>query len=256
MRQRQAYLGADTRWQTQRLDDRATISAMLATLDREGYGDSLSLPPLRRAQPVLALETATARSHATREVSAEERNADTLWTPADFAREAPGMDWALFLAAAGLPKQRAFVTWPRSALHGTAALVAQQSLQAWKNDAGNLRRVSRHNLSQALGRVGQAADRSAWGIAPQSPAGVLNIQTNAYNSSATLLQVPTFDALATDAANHGASAPSWVMNSHTSSTPCGHKTAHEAVVSAATKGSLKDVLNDAVANFQVEQTAA
>ena len=86
----------------------------------------------QRAEAVMALETAIAQSHATREASADEdRNADNLWTRADFAREAPGMDWTAFFAAAGLSKQQAFVVWQPSAVKGAAALVASQPLEAW-----------------------------------------------------------------------------------------------------------------------------
>ena len=81
----------------------------------------------------MALETAVARSHATAEASANEHNADTLWTRADFAREAPGMDWSAFFAAAGLARQQTFVAWQPTALKGAAALVATQPLQAWKD---------------------------------------------------------------------------------------------------------------------------
>ena len=84
-------------------------------------------------QAVMALETAIAQSHATREASANERNADNLWTRADFAREAPGMDWTAFFAAAGLAKQQTFVVWQPTAVKGVAALVASQPLEAWKD---------------------------------------------------------------------------------------------------------------------------
>ena len=87
----------------------------------------------QRAEAVMALETAIAQSHATREVSANDHNADHLWTRADFARLAPGMDWSAFFAAAGLARQESFVVWQPSAVTGAAALVASQPLQAWKD---------------------------------------------------------------------------------------------------------------------------
>ena len=58
-----------------------------------------------RASAVLALETAIAQSQATREASANDHNADNVWTRADFARRAPGMDWTAFFDAAGLATQ-------------------------------------------------------------------------------------------------------------------------------------------------------
>ncbi|MEP7243346.1 MAG: M13 family metallopeptidase [Gammaproteobacteria bacterium] len=86
-----------------------------------------------RAQGVMALETALAQSHATRETSAKDHNADNLWTRADFAREAPGMDWSAFFAAAGLSRQETFVAWQPTAVKGVAALVASQPLRAWQD---------------------------------------------------------------------------------------------------------------------------
>ena len=87
----------------------------------------------QRAETVMALESAIAQSHATREASANDRNADNLWTRADFAREAPGMDWSAFFAAAGLSRQEAFVAWQPTAVKGVAALVESQPLQAWQD---------------------------------------------------------------------------------------------------------------------------
>ncbi|HEY2809669.1 MAG TPA: M13 family metallopeptidase [Steroidobacteraceae bacterium] len=86
---------------------------------------------VQRAAGVMALETAIAQTHATREASAEERNADNLWTRSEFVRQAPGLDWAAFFAAAGLSKQQSIVVWQPSAVKGVAALVASQPLAAW-----------------------------------------------------------------------------------------------------------------------------
>ena len=71
-----------------------------------------------RASAVLALETAIAQSQGTREASANDHNADNVWTRADFARQAPGMDWSAFFDAAGLAKQEAFVAWQPTAVTG------------------------------------------------------------------------------------------------------------------------------------------
>jgi putative endopeptidase len=328
---RENYLGADPRLQALRAEYQSAIGQVLARLAHEGHGAASTMAP--RAEAVVALETEIARSHATREASANDRNADTLWTRADFAREAPGMDWRAFFAAAGLARQQTFVVWQPSALKGAAALVAQQPLQAWKDylrirvvavhaevlpralsvpgmklrgaaagqeqadaraqraleatqtamsdaigkmyaerhfppehkarvqgivknviaaftrrveaaawmspgaktvaltklrtiyfgvgyperwqdysnfaidpaDAvGNLRRVARRNVSQALARLGQPMDPTEWRVAPQWPGAVLIFQQNAYNFAAALLQAPKFDASASDAANYGA----------------------------------------------------
>ena len=81
----------------------------------------------------MALETALAEAQATREASANDHNADNLWTRGDFARRAPGMDWSAFFAAAGLARQEAFVAWQPTAVTGLAALVAAEPLETWKD---------------------------------------------------------------------------------------------------------------------------
>jgi putative endopeptidase len=87
----------------------------------------------QRAEAVIALETALAEAQATREASANDHNADNLWTRGDFARRAPGMDWSAFFAAAGLAKQETLVAWQPAAVTGVAALVGSQPLETWKD---------------------------------------------------------------------------------------------------------------------------
>ncbi len=297
---------------------------------------------VQRAEAVMALETAIAQSHLSSDASADDHNADHLWTRADFARQAPGMDWSAFFAAAGLARQPDFVAWQPSAVKGVAALLASQPLQAWKDylrfhlvhthadvlprafaeqalamrgavaggppvpealatarasareqratdatqsalsdalgkmyserhfppehkarvqsivanvisafsqrveavtwmspgtkalaraklktlyfgigypekwqdysglvvdpaDAvGNLRRIAERNYQQALARLGQRVEKTAWGIAAQRPGAVLLFNQNAYNFAAALLQPPKFDPAGSDAANYGA----------------------------------------------------
>jgi putative endopeptidase len=327
---REHYLSAEPPMQALRTQYQAAINRML-TLAGFDHGE-------QRAQAVMALETAIAQSHTTREASAQDHNADNVWTRADFARQAPGMDWPAFFAAAGLAKQRDFVAWQPSAVKGVAALVASQPLQAWKDylrfhavhshadvlprafaeqalalkaaaaagasppgaraqraldatqsamsnalgrmyvqryfpaeqkarvqaiaanviaafsqrvqavtwmspatktlalaklktvnfgigypdqwpedgpddsdlvvnpaDAlGNLQRIEDRNYRQALARLGQRVDKTAWSIPAQRPGAVLLFHQNAYNFAAALLQPPKFDPAASDAANYGA----------------------------------------------------
>ncbi|APV51623.1 hypothetical protein BWI17_19155 [Betaproteobacteria bacterium GR16-43] len=122
---REHYVNPEPRMQALRVTYQAYIGRMLglAGFDR----------PEQRAKAVLELETAIAQSHATREVSSNDRNADNLWTRADFAREAPGMDWTVFFAAGGLKKQMTFVAWQPGAVKGAAALVASRPLEAWQD---------------------------------------------------------------------------------------------------------------------------
>jgi len=122
------YLSAEPRMLTLRTQYQEYIGHMLAMA---GFGPAASAS--KRAEAVLKLETAIAQSHATREESAVDRNADNLWTRADFAHQAPGMDWSAFFTAAGLAKQETFVAWQPTAVKGVAALVASQPLQAWQD---------------------------------------------------------------------------------------------------------------------------
>jgi putative endopeptidase len=121
---REYYVSDSPRMQALRARYQEYIARMLALAGHQGAS--------QRAAAVMALETAIARTHATREASADEdRNAANLWTRADFARAAPAMDWTAFFAAAGLSKQQAFVVWQPSAVTGAAVLVASQPLEAW-----------------------------------------------------------------------------------------------------------------------------
>ncbi|MEA2236832.1 MAG: putative endopeptidase [Thermoanaerobaculia bacterium] len=103
-----------------------------------------------RANAVLALETAIAQSHATAEASGNDRNADNVWTRADFAQRAPGMEWTLFFDAAGLAKEGNFAVWQPSAVTGLAAQVASQPLDAWKD---YLRFHAVHDFADVLPRA-------------------------------------------------------------------------------------------------------
>jgi predicted metalloendopeptidase len=103
-----------------------------------------------RAAAVLALETAIAQGHATREASANDRNADNVWMRADFTQKAPGMDWTLFFDAAGLRKQQELVVWQPTTVTGLAAQVASQPLEAWKD---YLRFHTIHDYADVLPRA-------------------------------------------------------------------------------------------------------
>jgi putative endopeptidase len=122
---REQYLGAEPRAQSLRATYLGYVTDLLtfAGVDRAD----------QRAVEVLALETAIAQSHAPRRVSANDRNADSVWSRADFARRAPGMDWSAFFAAAGLDKQDSLVAWQPTAIRGVGALIASRSLETWKD---------------------------------------------------------------------------------------------------------------------------
>lgn len=122
---REHYVSAEPRMQTIRAGYQAHIGRLLQLIGTDRAE--------QRAEAVMALETALAETQATREASANDHNADSLWTRGDFARRAPGMDWSAFFAAAGLARQQAFVAWQPTAVTGLAALVAAQPLETWKD---------------------------------------------------------------------------------------------------------------------------
>ena len=122
---RERYINAEPRMRALRTTYRTYISALLS------FGGSDHAD--QRAEAVLSLETAIAQTHATQETSANDRNADSVWTRADFARRAPGIDWSAYLDAAGLSKQQTFVAWQPGAITGVAALIASQPLEVWKD---------------------------------------------------------------------------------------------------------------------------
>ena len=87
----------------------------------------------KKADAIFALETAIAKTHATREASEDVHLADNPWTRADFAKKAPGMDWTAYFEAAMLGGQNDFIVWHPTAVVGTSKLVAGGDLNAWKD---------------------------------------------------------------------------------------------------------------------------
>ena len=101
------------------------IAAMLRLA---GYTD-----PATRARRILALERAIAKVQESLSDSEVVQKADNVWTPADFASKAPGLDWRAYFAAAGLAHQRQFYVWQPAAFTGESALVASTPLATWKD---------------------------------------------------------------------------------------------------------------------------
>ena len=86
-----------------------------------------------RAQKIVALETKIAQAHETLEESQDSTKANNPWTRADFDKKAPGIDWDKLLKAAQLGNQQDFIVWQPGAVTKTAALVASQPLDVWKD---------------------------------------------------------------------------------------------------------------------------
>lgn len=149
---REAYLADTEAAQQRRLKYRDHIGRLLA---HAGFQ-----PALRRADAVLALETAIARGHADEAASSNERNADHRWTRADFKARAPGMAWDLYFDAAGLARQPVVVAWQPGAITHQAALVASEPLAVWKDY------LSFHLLHQHAAVLPRTLDEAA--LAPRT----------------------------------------------------------------------------------------
>lgn len=86
-----------------------------------------------RADRIIALEHGIAEAQWSLADNGNVYKANNTWTMADFARKAPGLDWALYFRGAGLEKQRDFTIWQPSAFAGESALVKSTPLSAWKD---------------------------------------------------------------------------------------------------------------------------
>jgi len=85
-----------------------------------------------QAARIFALEVQIAKAHASLADTEDVKKGDNHWTRAQFDAQAPGMDWAAFLGAAGLGSQAQFVVWQPRALIGIAALVGSEPIATWK----------------------------------------------------------------------------------------------------------------------------
>jgi endothelin-converting enzyme/putative endopeptidase len=86
-----------------------------------------------RADRIFALETKIAEAHVSRAVSEDFSKSAAVWSRADFDNNAPGIDWQSFLDAAQLGSQERFAAYHAGAIPGLSALVASESLDAWKD---------------------------------------------------------------------------------------------------------------------------
>lgn len=86
-----------------------------------------------KAQRIYDLEVKIAKAHATREESEDFTKSADVWTAADFAKKAPGIDWTPWMAGSGLDKAAKFGAYHAKAITGLSALVASEPLEAWKD---------------------------------------------------------------------------------------------------------------------------
>ncbi|HUL34918.1 MAG TPA: M13 family metallopeptidase [Candidatus Eisenbacteria bacterium] len=125
MPDREYYLGQSDRMKTLREEYQAHVAAMLKLA---GFSE-----PEARAAKIVELEHAIAEKHLTLAQNEDIHNANNPWKRSEFAAEAPGLDWAEYFRGAGLEKWDNFIVWQPSAFAGESALVASESLDAWKD---------------------------------------------------------------------------------------------------------------------------
>ena len=111
--------------------------AKLRTAYQSYVADMLKLAGITdapaRAARIMALESKIAATHADRLESQDPHKANNPWSPAELARNAPGLDWNAYLAAAGLEKQPTIIVWHPGAVKGLSALVGSEPVENWKD---------------------------------------------------------------------------------------------------------------------------
>ncbi len=125
MPNRDYYLSDDARMAGLRDKYRDYISALLG---EAGIKDSKA-----KAQSILALETKIAKAQASIVDTENIHKANNPWAMADFAKKAPGLDWATYFQAAGIADQDTIYAWQPDAITKISALVASEPLQTWKD---------------------------------------------------------------------------------------------------------------------------
>jgi endothelin-converting enzyme/putative endopeptidase len=122
---REYYVSDSESMRDVRAKYQAHISAMLRLA---GFTDTDV-----RAQHVVELEHAIAEKHISLADNDDIHKANNVWTQADFAAKAPGLDWAEYFHGAGLSGQAGFIVWQPTAFTGESALVESAALETWKD---------------------------------------------------------------------------------------------------------------------------
>jgi putative endopeptidase len=86
-----------------------------------------------RAQKIVALETKIAAAQQSIEQMEDMFHANNPWKTADFAKNAPGLDWDAFFTAAQLNGQNEIIVWGPDTVKKLSALVASEPLDVWKD---------------------------------------------------------------------------------------------------------------------------
>ena len=86
-----------------------------------------------KAKAIFDLEMKIAKAHANVIDSQDVHKANNPWAAAEFAKKAPGIDWAAFFDGATLSGQQTIYAWQPEAIAQLSALVASEPVQAWKD---------------------------------------------------------------------------------------------------------------------------
>ena len=125
MPEREYYLSADEKMAGLRTAYQSYIADLL---EAANVADAEA-----KAARIYDLEMKIAQAHVSREDSDDWTKASTLWSQADFASKAPGLDWSAFFKAAELDGFETFDAYHPTAITKLSALVASEPLEAWKD---------------------------------------------------------------------------------------------------------------------------
>ncbi|MFW2350615.1 M13 family metallopeptidase [Qipengyuania sp.] len=125
MPEREYYLSADEKMAGLRTAYQGYIADLL---EAANVADAEA-----KAARIYDLEMKIAQAHVSREDSDDWTKASTLWSQADFASKAPGLDWSAFFKAAELDGFETFDAYHPTAITKISALVASEPLEAWKD---------------------------------------------------------------------------------------------------------------------------
>lgn len=85
-----------------------------------------------QAKVIIALETKLAQAQENLIDSEDVHKANNVWSLADFATKAPGLNWNVYFKAAQLDGQKRIDVWQPVGITGLAALVGSEPLESWK----------------------------------------------------------------------------------------------------------------------------
>lgn len=124
MPSRDYYLSQDPQMVAFRAKYQTYVSALL-TLAGTADADA-------QAKSIVALETKIAQAQESLVDSEDIHKANNVWSMSDFAKNAPGLNWAIYFKAAGLGDQKAIDAWQPAATTAIAKLVGSEPIETWK----------------------------------------------------------------------------------------------------------------------------